>query len=154
MSKRYICLCLCLFLLVLTLTALVSCSNSKNNGLDQFEQLLQSMKDTDSADAPTDTSEPFAQKVYVIIPKKASGELSLKASELALKIYEKTGVEAIVKYDNENTLNYNGVLEILVGDTDRLISKESLKPLSHRRLRMQVGQGKYRYRRAERCVHP
>lgn len=122
--KRIACIFICCFLFPLLL---VACESSDEaNGLDMFEQILQSASEDSTVE---EESEAFAEKVYIIIPQKASGELSLKAMELSLKIYNKTGVEAIVKYDNEQTVNYYNVLEILLGDTDRIISQEALKPL-------------------------
>lgn len=122
--KRSVCLIIICLLLSLLL---VACSDKNSgDGLDKFEQLLQSSKESDET---AETNELFAKKVYIIIPQKASGALSLKTAELADKIYARTGVEAIVKYDNEDIVSYGGILEILIGDTNRLISQEALKPL-------------------------
>ena len=122
--KRLICLIIaCLLLTVL----LVACADTDNgDGLDKFEQIIQSMNNSTS----TDTEEkPFADNVYIIISQNASGAISLKAGEISDKIYEKTGVGAVVKYDNEEMLSHSNTLEIFIGDTNSVISQEALKSL-------------------------
>ena len=99
----------------------VSCGQV-DNGLDDFEDLL-----NDTGNASDQSGEPFAQMVYVVIPQSASAQLSARASELATAISEKTGVAATVKYDNESVVASDGNLEMLVGNTNRLRSKEMLK---------------------------
>lgn len=119
-------LCYLLVLVLLLAGLLIACSKADNSGIDEFEQILQSMNDPTKKE---EKEEPFAQKVYVIIPEKASGELSAKANELAQKIYEKTQVEAVVKYDNEQIVVGGKTLEILVGYTKSIISRDAMKSL-------------------------
>ncbi len=103
--------------------SLCSCANNEVPGLDEFEQLL------DQSETENEENEPFADKVYIIIANNASFLLAAKASRLALEISEKTGVEAIVKYDNETTIVGDDDIELLLGDTNRIASKEALKNL-------------------------
>ena len=75
--------------------------------------------------------EPFANKVYIIIPEKCSGELSGKARELANAIIEKTEVLTVVKYDNEAISIGENDITVLLGNTDYLVSQEAVKPLRY-----------------------
>ena len=113
-------------LLFILLTAIcflsVSCGQVDSSGLDEFESLIGGTEET-----PEQPDEPFAQMVYVVIPQNASAQLSAKATELAAAITEKTGVAATVKYDNESVVSSDGNLEVIVGNTNRLRSKEMLK---------------------------
>lgn len=100
-----------------------SCS-AANGGLDVddvFSQLIISESETD---------EPaFAQHIYIIIPNGCSGELSLKARELADGVESKTGILTSLKYDNELTVVPNNSCEILLGHTNRLVSDNALEIL-------------------------
>ncbi len=124
--KRIACV---LILLVATVAILflASCSSENDNGLSEYNQLLESVSQSDDKEEP----EPFAEKVYIIIPRSCSGELSLKAHELADAIKEKTGVYALVKYDNEDISVNDDELTVLLGNTERLESREAIKPLRY-----------------------
>ena len=113
-----------LFVLIvsLLLTSFFSCNNTSDN-FDEFEMLL------NSAEEQTEPIEPFAQTVYIIIPSNCSGVLSSRAEALAADIEEKTGVFTYVKYDSETVENEAEALEILIGDTSRVISQETVKML-------------------------
>ena len=67
--------------------------------------------------------------IYVIIPNGCSGELSLKARELSNAIGEKTGIFTSLKYDSELSSPPNDSLEILLGFTNRLASKDAADKL-------------------------
>ena len=116
MAKRVITL-ICLILL---LAALCACSKRVEN-LDQFEQLVI------PAASKENISESFASGVYVIIPHDCSAELVARAEELVLGINEKTGLNTYLKYDNESTFSSSGVLEILLGNTSRIVSQDLLR---------------------------
>ncbi len=102
------------------LFSLVSCQNDGDGNKSIFEQLLQNAQ-TDGEDA-----KPFADKVYVVIPKDASATLASKASDFVKAIADKTSVETLLKYDNENISVAENETEILVGYTNRLSSDEAL----------------------------
>ena len=108
---------------VCALIFLSGCDNG-DSGLDDFKQLL-----SDSAESEESTEKSFAEKVYLIIPRDCSPELSSAAAELAVDITERTDVETVVKYDNESIMLYKNDLQILIGATDRLISREAIEPL-------------------------
>ncbi len=115
-----------LFLIVVLALALVllfTCSScrKKNTSLDKFEQLVL------STSASEDDGEAFASAIYVVIPSKASFELSSRAKALAETLSEKTGIETFLKYDSEPTVD--GTFELLLGYTSRLISIENLGDL-------------------------
>ncbi len=106
---------------------LVSCSSEEDSGLSEYKELLESVSQSDAQEEP----EPFANRVYVIIPKSCSGELSMKAHEFADAIKEKTGVYTVVKYDNEDISVLDNELTVLLGNTARLESQEAVKPLRY-----------------------
>lgn len=115
-----------LFLIVVLALALVllfTCSScrKKNTSLDKFEQLVL------STSASENDGEAFASAIYVVIPSKASFELSSRAKALAETLSEKTGIETFLKYDSEPTVD--GTFELLLGYTSRLISIENLGDL-------------------------
>ncbi len=112
-----------LLLLLALLVSLFGCGNRGTVNLDAFQQLLENNGGEYQADVP------FADKVYVIIPQNASSVLSAKADALTRLIYEKTSVDTVLKYDNEATVLLERELEILVGMTNRLASREALKKL-------------------------
>jgi len=106
---------------------LVSCNKNSPEGLEDYQKLLTDESSNEGNQEETEV--PFAERVYVIIPQSCSAELSAKASLIAEKITEKTGVPVSVKYDNEDTLSQGNNLEILIGATNRMRSKEVLEPL-------------------------
>ena len=112
---------LILVLAILLCLAFVGCNKRTSDGLDEFEQLLN--------EEESESEVAFAERVYMIIPQNCSAELSAKALEIAGKITEKTGVPVSVKYDNESTVSQGNNLEILVGSTNKLHSKEVLESL-------------------------
>lgn len=112
--KRIICaLILCALML-----SLISCSTPRNDIDELFSQLAVSDLYGDETDV--------AEHIYVIIPKGCSGELSLKARELADAISAKTGIVTSLKYDGEFSHAPSGSLEILLGDTNRLASSNAV----------------------------
>ena len=118
MKKLFLC---AVFVLICALT-LCSCAKKTDN-LDEFEQLLLSTSDVESE------SEAFAKLLYVIIPKDCSPDVSARASSLAEAIEQKTGIETILKYDDEEVDKGQGIVEILVGRTSRLYSSELTRSL-------------------------
>jgi hypothetical protein len=88
-----------------------------------FSQLIVSSDETESE------ALPFAEHIYVIIPHDCSGELSLKARELADGIKSKTGILTSLKYDTEMTVSPKGSCEVLLGDTNRLASDNAIDSL-------------------------
>jgi hypothetical protein len=110
-----------LILIFCTLLTLISCSSlGAGSSIDDvFSQLI-----VDESDAPA-----FADRVYVIIPSGCAGELSLKARELADGIEAKTGILTSLKYDNELVIVPQNSCEILIGNTNRLISDNALDVL-------------------------
>ena len=107
----------------LSITLIFSCSScsKKDNGLDEFDQLILSTSGEEVS------GEAFADAIYVIIPRDAGVELSASAKTLAESITAKTGVRAFLKYDSEPTVA--GTFELLVGYTSRLISRENIGSL-------------------------
>lgn len=99
-----------------------SCADRQNK-TDEFEDLL-----LNTAEIGQD-GEKFAEVVYLIISENASGEIALRAQKTADAISLKTGVRTVIKYDNEATSFGEGILEILVGDSSRLIARENFKRL-------------------------
>ena len=124
--KRIACV-LMLTIAMISIPVIASCSSENDNGLSEYNQLLESVSQSDDKEEP----EPFAEKVYIIIPRSCSGELSLKARDLADAIKEKTGVHALVKYDNEDISLNSNELTVLLGNTERLESREAIKPLRY-----------------------
>lgn len=107
-SIRFILITVICFILF----AAVSCSNSEDS-LDDYKQVLESASKEDETQQP----DPFAEKLYVIIPRKCSGELSVKALDLAKAIESKTGVTSAVKYDNERIDIGSKDVGVLLGAT-------------------------------------
>ena len=70
--KRIVCI-FALTVAIFAILFLVSCSSEEDNGLSEYHQLLKSVSQSDTEKKP----EAFAKKVYVIIPKSCSPELSL-----------------------------------------------------------------------------
>ncbi len=108
-------------LVLALLLSLFACGKNKND--DIFDEL---MRPTDESESEI---EPFATRVYLIIPEKSSGNLATRAESFADNINKKTGVEVYLKYDNETTVVADDELEILVGYTSRLASSEAMKQL-------------------------
>ena len=114
----------CLALALCAFICLSSCAKSGSNLDEVFSQL-----EIASDDESETESEAIVEHIYVIIPDGCSGELSLKARELADKIKEKTGLLTSLKYDNELKRAPDGSCEILLGNTDRLASKNAIDVL-------------------------
>ena len=110
-------------LTIVAVFCFVSCSqNNEDDELEKFEELIEALE---SEDTEVVAAEPFADRVYVIIPKSASAELKAKALELSEAIHSKTEVEAMVKYDYEDIYAYDDDILIFVGKTDSMLSKEA-----------------------------
>ena len=110
--------CIAILLLLICL-ALCSCAKDPAG----FEELF-SYTETEESSV-----EPFAKNIYVVIPQNSSAVLSSRTSALANDIQSKTGVTCTVKYDNEELITDQNNLEILVGRTNRIISRESTEKL-------------------------
>lgn len=115
---------ICLIMIFCILIFVASCSQNKSNIDEVFSELEFA---SDSEGEITETS--FVEHIYVIISEGCSGELSLKARELADKIQEKTGLLTSLKYDNELKSAPKNACEILIGNTDRLASKNAIDVL-------------------------
>jgi hypothetical protein len=111
--KRVIFLCVSLIVAI----SLCAC-NEKTADLSGFEQFTFSEEFVQPA---------FAEIVYLVVPDGASGALVSKAESLALKICEQTGVQTIVKYDSQPVMDTESTLKILIGNTNDIISAESLR---------------------------
>ena len=94
-------------------------SCARNNG--DIDGLFSELSISDINEDETDAY----GHIYVIIPNGCSGELSLKARELSNAIGEKTGIFTSLKYDSELSSPPNDSLEILLGFTNRLASKDA-----------------------------
>lgn len=114
---------LSLALMLLVLAALVCSCSDKPNKTDEFEELLL------NTGAAQEQGESFAELIYLIISDSASGELAQRAEKLADAITLKTGVKTLLKYDSEEVSFGEGMIEILVGDSSRLIARENFKRL-------------------------
>ena len=106
---------------ILLVAGLAACGRS-GGGLDDFKQLLSDAQATDSLPA-------FAERVYLVLPEKCGAEVSAGADELKTAINGKTGVDTMIKYDNEELLYPEGTLVIYVGYTDNAHSREVLHDL-------------------------
>lgn len=115
--KRSVCFILtCALMLIL-----ISCATQRNDIDDIFSQL----EISDNSEIESD----IAEHIYVIIPNGCSGVLSLKARELSDAIASRTGITVSLKYDSELRTAPSGALEILLGNTDRLASKNAIDVL-------------------------
>lgn len=123
--KRNIRRAIALVFAFLLIAFLVSCSNKKSNVESVFREMVIETEETE----PMVTQEYFTEHIYVIIPRSCSGELSLKAQELADKLKEKIGLPVTLKYDNELVAPPSNSCEILLGDTDRLASQNAMSIL-------------------------
>ena len=102
-----------------TLLCLSACAEGTDSLNGIFSQL-------ETSDSDTETQIPaFTEHIYIIIPNDCSGELSIKARELADKIKEKTEILTSLKYDSELTVIPKNACEILVGNTNRLASENA-----------------------------
>lgn len=110
------------FLTVCIAFNFVACATSQSNLEDIFSQLL--ISDESETEAPD-----FTEHIYVIIPNGCSGELSVKVRELVDGIREKTGILTSLKYDNELTVTPKNSCEVLVGNTNRLVSENAMDVL-------------------------
>lgn len=119
----------CLLVIFCTLFLVASCGEKKkNNNIDDvFSQLVNDTKE--STEETEETT--VAIHIYLIIPRDCSGELSLKAKELAEKIEEKTGLLTSLKYDNELTSVPDNSCEVLIGSTNRLASQNAMDVLKN-----------------------
>lgn len=112
----------CLFAIIFCL-CFSACAKKTGNIDDIFSQL-------EISDAETETEIPaFTEHIYIIIPSGASGELAIKARELADKIEAKTEILTSLKYDNELTVVPRNSCEVLIGNTNRLASENALDVL-------------------------
>ena len=102
-------------------------NDQKDDALSEYEELLESI----STDATEPPPVPFADRVYIVISENCSGDLSESARRLAERIIQKTQVDAVVKYDNEDIQKYSKDLWILLGNTDHSVSQEAIKPLRY-----------------------
>lgn len=119
---------ICFLIIFCTVFLLASCGEKKKNNIDDiFSELIEN---TDESSEKTEET-TSAIHVYVIISRDCSGELSLKAKELAEKIEKKTGLLTSVKYDNELASVPNNSSEVLVGSTNRLASKNAMDILKN-----------------------
>lgn len=110
-----------LLILICIFVLCTSCAESDNDLESIFEQIT--LNDGD------ENNEPFAEHIYIVIPRFASGELSLKAKELCEIIANKTGIITTVKYDSEFSSAPAKSCEILIGATDRLASDNAMSVL-------------------------
>ena len=109
--------------IVIMLSCFTACVQDDGDLNNVFSQLIVSSDETESE------ALPFAEHIYVIIPHDCSGELSLKARELADGIKSKTGILTSLKYDTEMTVSPKGSCEVLLGDTNRLASDNAIDSL-------------------------
>ena len=118
-------LIICALVLFCIVTCFAACSQNEDYINDVFSQLV-----INESDGETETEElPFTEHIYVIIPRDCSGELSVKARELADEIRNKTGILTSLKYDNELTAVPKNACEVLLGNTNRLVSKNAMDVL-------------------------
>ena len=112
-----------ILLSIVATICLVSCSQMNDaDELGEFESLVEELE---SESAEVVNAQPFADRVYIIIPKLASAVLKAKAMELSEAVHSKTEVEAIVKYDYEDIYVYEDDLLIFLGKTDKMPSIEA-----------------------------
>ncbi len=110
------------FLLVWIVLCAFLCACNSQDSDKLYEELLQNAKDD---------TESFADKVYIIVPQNASGELCAEAAKLGENIFLKTGVYTYVKYDSEQINASLGELPILLGSTSWTPSVETVKTLKY-----------------------
>ena len=124
MMKKYFCRTICLVLAIFMICTLAACSKKKDSSeLDEIFERLE-IVDEDESDTETEMSY-FAEHIYIIIPSGCSGELSLKARELADKMKEQVGLLVSLKYDNELISLPKDSCEVLIGNTNRLASENA-----------------------------
>lgn len=122
----------CFLLILGLLVSVSSCANKKSNSSSEIEELFSRLEITTDkeSDGEAETEKPdFAEHVYVIIPSGCSGELSIKANALTEKIRQDVGILASLKYDDELAESPKGSCEILIGNTNRLASKNAEEEL-------------------------
>ena len=118
----------CVLMIFCTVFSFNSCGEKKKSNIDEiFSELVKNTEET--TEKTEETS--FSEHIYVIIPNDCSGELSLKARALADGMAEKTGLLTSVKYDNELTSIPKDSCEVLIGDTNRLVSKNAMDVLKN-----------------------
>lgn len=113
---------ICTTLMLCCLFDFSSCAVNQSNIDDIFSQLI--ISDENETKMPA-----FTEHIYVIIPNGCSGELSVKVRELAEGIKARTGILTSLKYDNELTVVPKNTCEVLVGNTNRLVSENALDVL-------------------------
>lgn len=124
-----------LSLLIFCISAFTACGKSEEERKEErveeiesiFEHIVQESQLQSESESLTDTEleTSFAEHLYVVIPKLCSPELSTKAREFADLLAEQTGLLTTLKYDNEHSHSPEGACEILLGNTDRLASKNA-----------------------------
>ncbi len=123
-NKKSILVFVCIMIALLTLC---SCQNDSES--DEIFEELMAQSESESSTSSEEQEKPFADKLYVIIPENASGELSEKSRALAEKIKEKTNVETVLKYDNETVVVTSEEIVMYIGNGDHLITKEMFQRL-------------------------
>ena len=113
---------ICAALIFCTIFSFVACTRKNTNIDDVFNELKISEKGSETESEAL----PFAEHIYVIISNQCSGELSVKAKELAQGIENKTGILTSLKYDSELTSTPKNSCEVVVGNTNRLASKNAM----------------------------
>lgn len=114
----------CFALVLCIIFALTSCSKKKDNS--ELDEIFERLEELDESETDEESEIPyFAEHIYIIIPNGCSGELSLKARELADKMKEQVGLLVSLKYDNELTYLPKNSCEVLIGNTNRLASENA-----------------------------
>lgn len=110
--------------LLLCIFAFTGCV--EDTGSAETLDLLEAMKgqeETQTNDAP--------ERYLVVVPSGCTGELSLLARDLANAIEQKTGVDCDYHYDSVLFDTDNKRVDILLGNTNRRISFETLNKLKN-----------------------
>ena len=129
--KRIVSLLL-MCLSVALLFAFFSCGDSDKNEKELeeiesiFDHIANESETQEGTEIPTETQTEIGKHIYVIIPSGASSALASKAQEFVEALSDKIGVLSTLKYDNEHSSSPEGTVEILVGNTDRLESKNAM----------------------------
>lgn len=128
-----------LSLLIFCISAFTACGKSEEERKEErveeiesiFEHIVQESQLQSESESLTDTEleTSFADHLYVVIPKLCSSELSTKAREFVDLLGKQTGLLTTLKYDNELPNSPEGACEILLGNTDRLASKNAKSEL-------------------------
>ena len=75
-----------------------------------------------------DSEEPY-ESLRIVVSASCSSELFSAAQDFAQKLTKQTGLPCKIVYDSENPSQESGVLEILLGNTDRAASKKAMRDL-------------------------